>query len=158
MFASFDGIPPFADWASCTSSWTAFTHKTFILRLVASRATFGTASSKKSACSTTRRSNPRTQHTPASAGIAQRASPRVALALQVCRKITKLAHERALADDIMPCADRARADVSSERNDVPPSPVAGPSPAAHPPSRFSFHGPHLTSLDVSRGVAAAVKS
>ena len=50
-------------------------------RCVASRATCGAASSKKSACSTTRRSNPNTQHTPASVGIAQRASPRVALAL-----------------------------------------------------------------------------
>ena len=63
----------------------------------------------------------------------------------------KLAHERALADDIMPCADRARADVSSERNDVPPSPVAGPSPAAHPPSRFTdLISPLSTSLEMWR--------
>ena len=73
--------------ACCNRIWTTLSTETFILRLVASRATCGAASSKKSACSTTRRSNPRTQHIPASARIAQRASPRVALALQVCRKI-----------------------------------------------------------------------
>ena len=67
--------------------WDVFSTETLILRLVASRATCGTNSSKKSACSTTRRSNPRTQHIPASARIAQRASPRVALALQVSHKI-----------------------------------------------------------------------
>ena len=51
--------------------WDALSTETFILRLVASRATCGAASSKKAACSTTRRSNPCTQHTPTSAGIAQ---------------------------------------------------------------------------------------
>ena len=69
----------------------------------------------------------------------------------LCRCATKLAHERALADDIMPCADRARADVPSRRNVAPPSPAAGPSPAAHPPARFTdLTSPLSTSLEMWR--------
>ena len=69
----------------------------------------------------------------------------------LCRCATKLAHERALADDIMPCKERGRADVSSGRNVVSPSPAAGPSPAVHPPSRFTdLISPLSASLEMWR--------
>ena len=86
---------------------------------------------------------------PASVEIAHGEPRRASRSL--CRCAGKLAHERALADDIMPCADRARADVSSGRNVVPPSPAAGPSPAVHRVLLVSRTSSHLSRRLSRRG-------